>query len=320
MKPFDVLVIGELNTDLILNKLSAFPERGREILADEMTVTLGSSSAIFASNLSVLGTRVAFLGKTGDDSSGDLLVRSLREKSVDTSYVQRDPHLSTGATVVLNYGEDRAIITFPGAMAHLTLEDIPPGSLSQARHLHFSSYFLQPGIQKDIPALFSQARQLGLSTSLDPQLDPADKWDMDLEHILPFTDIFFPNESELLRLTKTNSLNEALNFLEKFETISVVKQGAKGSTVCTNGSFRFLESYRNTKVVDTIGAGDSFAAGFIHEFLKGSPIALCQKVGNVMGAVSTTGPGGTTAFVGADYIFELAHRQFGFSYENLRIG
>ena len=66
-KVFDVIVVGELNVDLILNQIESFPEVGKEKLADYMTFTLGSSSAIFASNLSALGMRVSFIGKTGND-------------------------------------------------------------------------------------------------------------------------------------------------------------------------------------------------------------------------------------------------------------
>ena len=71
-KQFDVLVIGELNVDIILHNIDNFPEVGKEVLAQQMTLTLGSSSAIFASNISSLGASVAFLGKIGNDEFGDV--------------------------------------------------------------------------------------------------------------------------------------------------------------------------------------------------------------------------------------------------------
>ena len=73
MKEFDVLVVGELNVDIILDRINGFPEIGKEILSEKLTVTLGSSSAIFASNLSTLGAKVAFLGKIGKDSHAELV-------------------------------------------------------------------------------------------------------------------------------------------------------------------------------------------------------------------------------------------------------
>ena len=88
-KQFDVLVIGELNVDLILNQIEKFPEMGKEIIAERMTMTLGSSSAIFASNLSTLGSRVSFVGQLGQDSFGDHVITSLQSKGVNTEYVLR---------------------------------------------------------------------------------------------------------------------------------------------------------------------------------------------------------------------------------------
>jgi sugar/nucleoside kinase (ribokinase family) len=76
-KQFDVVVIGELNVDLILNQIGKFPEIGKEMLAGHMTLTLGSSSAIFASNLSTLGSKVTFAGKLGHDNFGDHIVNWL---------------------------------------------------------------------------------------------------------------------------------------------------------------------------------------------------------------------------------------------------
>ena len=79
MKEFDVTVVGELNVDLILNRIDSFPEMGKEKLAKDMEMILGSSSAIFASNLSSLGAKVAFIGKIGTDSFGDLVLESLQK-------------------------------------------------------------------------------------------------------------------------------------------------------------------------------------------------------------------------------------------------
>ena len=139
MKVFDVIVVGELNIDIIMNGINRFPEIGKEILAESLDVTLGSSSAIFASNLSALGTNVAFIGKIGKDNFASIVLDSLKSKRVDTSHILQSEILNTGATVVLNYDQDRAMVTYPGAMEDLKLSDINFDFLSGARHLHFSS-------------------------------------------------------------------------------------------------------------------------------------------------------------------------------------
>ena len=192
-KKFDVLAVGELNVDLILNGIKQQPELGKEIIAQSLDVILGSSTAIFASNISTMGASVAFLGKIGKDSFADTVLNSLKDRGVNTDLVLQTTEHKTGATVVLNYDQDRYNITYPGAMEHLTIDDISDQALERAGHLHFSSPFLQPGIRNDLAMLFQRAKDLGLSTSLDTQWDPQEKWDLDMHAILPFVDVFLPN-------------------------------------------------------------------------------------------------------------------------------
>jgi sugar/nucleoside kinase (ribokinase family) len=313
MKKYDVLVIGELNVDLILNQIDSFPEMGKEKLAGQMDLTLGSSSAIFASNLSSLGARVAFLGKLGDDVFGDLVISSLKSKKVGTGSIIRSSATKTGATIVLNYAEDRAMITHPGAMEHLTLDDIDDRVMQPARHLHVSSYFLQPGIKKDILTIFQRAKALGLTTSFDPQWDPHEKWDLDLKQVLPFVDVLLPNEQEILHLTGKPDLPAALADLQFNPNLVIVKMGNKGSLAYQHGQQVMQEPFLNPRVVDAIGAGDSFNAGFIFKFIQKRPVRECLVFGNLMGAVNTTAAGGTTAFSDYKSIMSLAIDRFNYS-------
>lgn len=308
---FDVLAIGELNVDLILNKIEGIPEIGKEILARSMTLTLGSSTAIFAANLSSLGSKVGFLGKIGNDTFGDLVKESLSEKGIDTSLVIEEDELTTGATVVLAVGEDRANITYPGAMDHLTINDISDESLLQAKHIHFSSFFIQSGIRKDVPSLFKRAKKLGLTTSLDTQWDPLEKWDFDYKNILPFVDVFLPNEAEILGIAGAVNIKDAVKKLAPYGKNIVIKRGSKGALLWSeNGEEIEMPAFINTEVVDTIGAGDSFDAGFVHMFVKGEPVEKCLSFGNLAGAISTTAAGGTAAFKSKELIRKTAKEKF----------
>ena len=311
-KNIDVLVVGELNIDIILNDIESFPEIGKEKLARNMHTTLGSSSAIFASNLSSLGARVAFLGKIGQDQNGDLVLNSLQKKGVETNMIIRSVEYNTGATIVLNFSEDRAMITFPGAMDHLSIDDINKDQLKSARHLHFSSFFIQTGIKPDIGNLFRLAKSLGLTTSLDPQWDPSERWDFDYVKILPYVDVFLPNEVELKHITGTDNLEDGLKTIQDFCNILVVKSGSNGSTMYYKGKVTHARSFLNTSLVDAIGAGDSFNAGFILKYLKNRPYAECQQFGNLMGAVCTTQAGGTAAFEDFERVMEVARTKFGY--------
>jgi len=312
MKTIDVLVVGELNVDLILNQIESFPELGKEKIARQMNITLGSSSAIFASNLSSLGARVSFIGKIGNDQFGDVVLQSLKSKGVDIGSIQKSDGLNTGATLVLNFNEDRAMVTHPGAMENLSLKDIPLDEFSKARHLHFSSYFLQPGIQKDLASLFKLAKEAGLTTSFDAQWDPNEKWDINLSGVLPYVDIFLPNEKEICYLTGKTTVEEAVDSIKHLANIILIKMGNKGSVCWHKGEFFHKEPFLNENVVDAIGAGDSFNAGFIYKFIKKETLDRCQTFGNLTGAISTTQPGGTTAFTDYTGIMKIAKDTFGY--------
>ena len=255
---FDVLVVGEFNLDLILNQISNFPMVGKEVLANALTITLGSSSAIFASNLSTLGSSVTFTGKLGKDDFGDHIISSLQAKGVNTQNIVRTDVHSTGVTIVLNFKEDRANVTYPGAMHHLTLNDISETNLRHAKHLHVSSLFLQEGLRKDIVPLFRRAKELGLTTSIDPQWDPAEQWEIELENLLPLVDVFMPNASELMAITQTTNLDNALDTLKEFSSTSVVKNGSSGAYLWDGKALHHQPAFLNIDVVDSIGAGDHF--------------------------------------------------------------
>ena len=311
-KKFDVLVVGELNVDLILNEIESFPETGKEKLADNMTLTLGSSSAIFASNLSSLGMGVSFLGKIGNDQFGHFCKEHLESKAVDTSLLMMSGELKTGVTVVLNFGEDRAMITHQGAMKHLGLQDVTTSMLNGAKHLHFSSYFLQPGFKKDLHNLFKMAKDAGLTTSFDAQWDPKEKWALDYKRILPYVDVFLPNEKELLQITGKETVEAAIHIIKDVAKVVAIKLGSRGSISVYEGKVLLMPAFINGTVVDAIGAGDSFNAGFIYKFIQDAPIEACQRFGNLMGAVSTTANGGTTAFTNFKTIMKIAKQKFGY--------
>jgi sugar/nucleoside kinase (ribokinase family) len=310
-KIYDVLVVGELNVDLILNQIHSFPEVGKEKLADNMLLTLGSSSAIFASNLSSLGVRVSFIGKTGNDVFGNFCKEQLELKGVDTSMLIVRDELKTGATIVLNFGADRANVTHLGAMKYLGLSDITMDMLSTAKHLHFSSYFLQPAFKDDLVNLFKIAKEAGLTTSFDPQWDPSEEWELDLK-ILPYVDVFLPNEQELLALTRKKTIETAIALVKGLANVVVVKLGERGSVSVCGEKIIFKDAFLNSGIIDAIGAGDSFNAGFIYKFIRHASIETCQVFGNLIGAISTTAAGGTTAFTDINTTMQIAKEKFGY--------
>lgn len=291
-----ILVIGELNVDLIVSGLDAFPALGQEIVADVLTTVMGSSSAICAAGLARLGAKVDFVGKVGTDYYGDFIVDELRRLGVGTAYLIRDKVVPTGVTIALAYPQDRALVTYLGCIPHLSLPDIKMSILPEYCHLHVGSYFLQKGLQPGLPDLFGHAHRAGLTVSLDTGWDPEGKWgDSDLLTLLEQVDLFLPNDAEACAIARVQDVEQAMRELGKRARLVVVKQGAQGSMALQGRDIVCAPGFQ-VSVVDTTGAGDSFNAGFIFaHIIQGQPLAEALRFANACGALSTTSYGGTAA-------------------------
>ncbi|MCZ2075620.1 MAG: sugar kinase [Bryobacteraceae bacterium] len=290
-----ILVAGELNPDLILQGYEIFPTPGKEILVDDLNLTMGSASAICAMGLARLGNRVSFLAKVGKDPWGEFCTGILKEGGIDTSRVIRDENLKTGLTVSVSApGKDRALVTYLGAISELEGGDITDEVLSGFDHLHISSFFLQRKLRRDVRSVFALARRLGLSTSLDPGYDPSERWENDLVEILPEVHVFFPNEVELSAITGEQQPAEALRKLSNGRTLTVAKLGGNGCMAFDGGEIVEVPAIP-VKPIDTTGAGDSFNAGFIHAWLRKFSLRDAMRFASVCGGLSTQGVGGTSA-------------------------
>jgi sugar/nucleoside kinase (ribokinase family) len=291
-----ILVVGELNVDVIVSGLSGLPALGREIVSSRFCRVLGSSSAICAAGLARLGAPVAFLGKIGADGDGEFLINQLRTLPVATDYVIRSRRANTGVTISLAYPEDRALITYPGCVSELKMEDIDLSILSCYQHLHVGSYFLQKELQPGLRSLFAEARHRGLTVSLDPGSDPEEQWGgADLLGVLDQADIFLPNESEARAIAGIDGTEAGLRQLAKHGGEVIVKCGAAGAKTLDNGRILHSPGFR-VKTIDPTGAGDSFDAGFIYaRVVQGLPLGQALGFANACGALATTGLGGTAA-------------------------
>lgn len=291
-KSLPLTLVGELNVDLLLTGLNAFPQLGREVVGTNFEIALGSASAIFASGMARLGHPIKFYSKIGDDEFGRFCCAAFKRIGIPTGNVMISQSSRTGVTIALSTAGDRALATYLGAISELSCADLPADALDGSSHLHLTSYFLQHGLRPGFAQLFRDAHERGATTSFDPNSDPAEAWSAEIWEVIAETDILFVNEGEAPSLTRENNVDDALARLAQKVPCAVIKLGAKGALASANGEVIRVPAFPVTPV-DTTGAGDSFAAGFVHAHLLGGDLRDCLMAGSACGALSTLKAGGT---------------------------
>jgi sugar/nucleoside kinase (ribokinase family) len=287
----DLLVIGDANPDIVVGPLTeplAFGQH--EQLVGSGTLTLGGSGAITACGAARLGLSVAFAGRVGDDEAGHFVRDALAERGINTDALLVDPTLPTPLTVIITRDDDRAMLTSPGTLAAEV--DVPAELVAESRHVHAASYFLMPALARSLPGLLASARGHGATTSLDTNDDPAGKWEVG--PVLTEVDFLLPNANEAMRLAGASSVEAAASALSARGPLVAVKLGAAGA-LCHNGTKVLRSNGIAVSPVDTVGAGDSFDAGFIAAKLSGMADQRALDFAAVCGALSTMATGGTAA-------------------------
>jgi sugar/nucleoside kinase (ribokinase family) len=296
MPKFDVTLVGEANSDLLLYGLPEDLPPERELLADKMALLLGGSPAITAHNLAALGSSVGFITATAGDVFAQLCLQDLAHAGVDLSCIVRAPAgIGTGITVFLQHATFRRALTYPGTTTTLRYSDLNLDYLKSSRHFHLASLFLQRELANDVPRLFAELKSAGLTISLDTNDDPEGNWAGPVDEALRYVDILMPNEQEACALAGTSDIDDAIERLTKRVPLLVLKRGARGALVQRGGE-RHLAAPLAVAFIDAVGAGDSFNAGFLHAYVHGLRLERCLEFGNLAGALSTTATGGTTAF------------------------
>jgi sugar/nucleoside kinase (ribokinase family) len=296
----DLLVLGDVNPDLVLSDAAMNVAFGQaETLVDDAELTIGGSAAIMACGAARLGLRTALTGLVGADQFGEFMLRAVSERGVDVSGVTVSAEVRTGLTVVLARPDDRAILTFPGAIAAMTAERVDAELLARARHVHVASFFLQTALVPGLATLLRSARAHGATTSVDPNWDPAQRWDGGLRGLLGEVDVLLPNAAEACRLAGVSDAEAAAVKLAAAGPLVAVKLGAEGAVAAPAGGegelVRAAPPERVVDPVDAVGAGDAFDAGLLFALLGGQRLGVALAFACACGTLSMRAGGGTAA-------------------------
>ena len=296
----ELLAFGEVNPDIVVTGVRELAFGQTEDLITMTTTTIGSSVAIMCAGAARLGVNVGIVGCIGNDGFGEYMLERLAERGVDTSFVRTIDGGRTGSSVILVRAadaNDRHILTDFGVMGDLLAADIKLDELPNLRHLHIGSWFLQTGAVHELAPVLAEARARGITTSVDPNDDPAREWDSFLPAALEHVDVLFCNEPEAKGLAKSDDRFAAVAQLHArmpAGAVVVLKCGAEGAYAWTAEDLVHVAA-PHVDVIDTVGAGDSLTAGFLAARLAGESVAHALALGVASGSMSTQASGGVNA-------------------------
>jgi sugar/nucleoside kinase (ribokinase family) len=288
-KVLTAIVFGNVTLDVICYPVNEVP-RHESIAFEDVAVTPGGCGSNTAIGLAASGIPTGIVACTGDDDSADLLFRYWEKVGVDVRFVQRTNEKPTGTSVgLIDDDFQPRFIHTSGANRGLTAAVIDPQAFADAgaRFFHIAGFFVLPNLFEDVAEKLAELRTLGITTSLDvvfnvrmndPKLRAA------LWESLPQLDFFIANDHEAFRLTgESDPVNSAAILQERGAENVIIKLGAQGCYALSERFTGMVPAFK-VEVVDTTGAGDAFAAGFVAALSQGKDVETSCKAGNQAGA------------------------------------
>jgi sugar/nucleoside kinase (ribokinase family) len=303
----DCLCAGIIVADHVCAPIDHIPAPGELVLSPRMELTIGGCASNVAVDLAKLERHAALLGRVGRDVFGRTVREALEAAGVDCAQLVESQTAQTSGSFVINVrGEDRRFIHTAGANAEFTGAELTPERIQSARMLYLGGYCLSETLTADnVAAAFRMAREAGVTTVLDVVLPkPDDYWPM-LRPVLPWTDVFLPNNDEAALITGLDDpLSQAVEFHRAGARTAVVTCGGRGAVLVGNGQ-RLRSSSFAVDYIDGTGSGDAFVAGYIHALLAGRDAADCLRWGSVLGASCVRKTGATTGVFTAEELQEF---------------
>lgn len=292
-----ILSAGRIYCDLNFSGIDQLPELGREVFAEQLSLHAGGGAFITAAYLAALGKPSSLMGRLPAQPFAEIIKSEAQSQGVDLQHCVVAEDGAPQLTVAMSLSGDRAFLTRRQGPAlpddhERQLQNI--GAAASTAHLHISEL----STLLEYPSLLSQARRTGLSVSLDCAWDEASFDHPDLAVLLSQVDVFLPNDSEMARL-------RSIGIAEVCAPVTVVKQGAAGATAHVRADdIELHASAPVCEVVDTIGAGDAFNAGFLSAWLERQPLSRCLAIGNACGALAAGRRGGAGELPDLRYLLE----------------
>ncbi|MEE9594367.1 MAG: carbohydrate kinase family protein [Candidatus Hydrothermarchaeales archaeon] len=271
----DVVGIGALNHDRLL-KVKRIAEAGEEVGVESMTVAPGGSSANTIVGLARLGMSTGFIGRVGNDEEGEFILNDLKNEGVDITAVVVEKG-STGIILAfVDENGERVMYAHPGVNDDVRISESNLEYAKRAKYLHLSSFVGETSFRAQQELI---KKLKGVSISFSPGMLYVRKNRDEIERMIASTEVMFMNEDETKIFTGSDYENGADELLNLGAKMAVITLGGKGCYIATADECSSVEKYQ-ASVVDTTGAGDAFAAGFLYGLLKEKSLLECGRMGN----------------------------------------
>src|SRR5687767_1166550 len=310
---FDVTAIGNAIVDVIAHADDALltehnlPKGGMSLIdatdAERLYAimgpgveTSGGSAANTVAGIAALGGRAAYIGKVADDQLGDVFTHDIRAIGVTYDTPPLTEGLSTARSLIfVTPDAQRTMQTFLGATTQLGPEDLNMEYITSCKVLYLEGYLWdQPRAKHAMREAADKAHEAGgkVSLTLSDAFCVARYRDEFLELAERHVDILFANESEILSLYQVDRFDDAVQQVRKHCELAALTRSEKGSVIVNGDEVHTIDAEKGVKVVDTTGAGDAYAAGFLYAYTHGYDLATCGKLGGIMAAevISHYGP------------------------------
>jgi fructokinase len=247
----------------------------------EKTVS-GGSVANSIVGLSQLGDKVGFIGKISDDDFGSKYEEGLRRENVEYFYSKKKEELPTGTCLILvTPDSERTMCTFLGTAGKINEYDVSSGAIKKSEIIFLEGYLWDEGeTKKAFDKAINNANKVAMSLSDQFCVDRHKPHFLDL--VKNKLDITFANEQEITSLIEAKNFKEVINFSKLLGKLVIITRGEKGAIAINGDKVVECDIQKNLKIIDLTGAGDLFAAGFLHGYINKLPTKQCLEKGTEM--------------------------------------
>lgn len=286
----DVIIVGAAIVDIPLRPVSKEVFDVASYPVDGIKMTIGGDALNEATIITRLGHKVGLLSCIGTDVAGNFVIEHCHNNGIKTDYIKKDSSVDTSINIglVASDGERTFITNRQGSLWKFKYDDLNIQALSNAKILSFASIFNNPLFDEEaLISIFSKAKEQGMIICADMVSPRLNEKLEDIKNALKYVDYFFPNYEEAKIMTKKENVEDIADiFLSYGVKCPVIKIGKKGCFIKTSTEKMIVPGYKKSNCIDTIGAGDNFASGFISALLEGKNIKECAEFANSVASIS----------------------------------